>query len=258
MSRFIGAVALLLSSSAVSASVTIDNLSLGNTLVTEFYAASGNQRFDAVGNDNGAIPDIYTATSVLAVENADGTARTDGRAEARAEISDPRAGTVTFTSAIAAEIDGGAPAGTSLAALSGGSFLYQFTLTTAQRFDLSYSNAQAGSDNEGANAAIFSYTASQFFLAQGFAANAIGAANAFLPVGSYYVFLNQQLGGGAVRLDNGAGGGPLIGNGNSITNFAFTFTDAVPEPASWAMMLGGFGLLGAAARRNSAAHAALA
>jgi PEP-CTERM motif len=26
---------------------------------------------------------------------------------------------------------------------------------------------------------------------------------------------------------------------------------AVPEPASWAMMIGGFGLIGAAARRRS-------
>jgi hypothetical protein len=26
---------------------------------------------------------------------------------------------------------------------------------------------------------------------------------------------------------------------------------AIPEPATWAMMLGGFGLLGAAARRRS-------
>jgi Domain of unknown function (DUF4394)/PEP-CTERM motif len=35
----------------------------------------------------------------------------------------------------------------------------------------------------------------------------------------------------------------------------FALTAAVPEPASWAMMIGGFGLVGAASRRNRAAMA---
>lgn len=66
----------------------------------------------------------------------------------------------------------------------------------------------------------------------------------------------------------------LIGNGNNqftltgsgITNLAFTFdpgvttarqfrvegvSNAIPEPATWAMMLGGLGLAGAALRRRS-------
>ncbi len=37
-----------------------------------------------------------------------------------------------------------------------------------------------------------------------------------------------------------------------------TFAPTVPEPASWAMMIGGFGLLGAAARRSRRATAVLA
>jgi hypothetical protein len=37
-----------------------------------------------------------------------------------------------------------------------------------------------------------------------------------------------------------------------------TFAPTVPEPATWAMMLGGFGLLGAAARRSSRAKTVLA
>jgi hypothetical protein len=42
----------------------------------------------------------------------------------------------------------------------------------------------------------------------------------------------------------------------SSTNYAFEIDSvavAVPEPATWAMMLGGFGLLGAAARRRGSA-----
>lgn len=37
-----------------------------------------------------------------------------------------------------------------------------------------------------------------------------------------------------------------------------TFAPTVPEPATWAMMLGGFGLLGAAARRSSRSKSVLA
>lgn len=251
MTRFIVATALLLSSSALSASVTFEDASLGNTLVTEFYAVSGNQRFDAVESDADNVPRSFTATSVLTAENADGTARTDGRAEASADVNDPASGTIAFTSLITAGIDGSAPARTGLDALSGGSFFYRFSLTTAQRFDLSYANTQTGSDSGGANAAIFSYTTFQFLLAESFNANAVGIANAILPIGSYYLFLNNQLGNGSVRLDNGTGSAPLSGMGTSVTSFGFTFAEAVPEPDSWAMMLTGVGLVGAAMRRRA-------
>ncbi len=45
-------------------------------------------------------------------------------------------------------------------------------------------------------------------------------------------------------------------NGSAIGGQSFAPT--VPEPATWAMMLGGFGLLGAAARRSSRAKSVLA
>jgi hypothetical protein len=47
----------------------------------------------------------------------------------------------------------------------------------------------------------------------------------------------------------------------SSTQYAFeidTVAGAVPEPATWAMMIGGFGLLGAAARRRSTARTVIA
>ena len=47
----------------------------------------------------------------------------------------------------------------------------------------------------------------------------------------------------------------------SSTNYAFeidSVAGAVPEPATWAMMLGGFGLLGAAARRRGSAKMVIA
>ena len=43
--------------------------------------------------------------------------------------------------------------------------------------------------------------------------------------------------------------------GSKFTNYAFTGT-AVPEPAAWALMIAGFGLVGTALRRRSTAVAA--
>jgi hypothetical protein len=65
---------------------------------------------------------------------------------------------------------------------------------------------------------------------------------------------------GALQL--GAGFYTIVVNGTVVGAPArydgnITFA-AVPEPATWAMMVGGFGLLGAAARRSTRAKAVLA
>jgi hypothetical protein len=49
--------------------------------------------------------------------------------------------------------------------------------------------------------------------------------------------------------------GAEFGDSFSIDNFSFS-ANAVPEPASWAMLIAGFGLVGAAARRRRTAVAA--
>ena len=49
----------------------------------------------------------------------------------------------------------------------------------------------------------------------------------------------------------------LAGNPGALANFTasnFAFFNAVPEPASWAMMISGFGLVGAASRRRQRAN----
>lgn len=43
---------------------------------------------------------------------------------------------------------------------------------------------------------------------------------------------------------------PFNNNPREVSHLAFFGTLAVPEPSTWAMMIGGFGLLGAAARRR--------
>lgn len=57
------------------------------------------------------------------------------------------------------------------------------------------------------------------------------------------------------------GTGTFVGLGSTGSQFqinAFAPTPSVPEPATWAMMIGGFGLVGTAMRRRRATLAALA
>jgi hypothetical protein len=59
-------------------------------------------------------------------------------------------------------------------------------------------------------------------------------------------------------------GNPNIFSAGTLSNFAgsmngefdWTITNSVPEPAVWTMMIGGFGLAGAALRRRRAPAAA--
>lgn len=50
---------------------------------------------------------------------------------------------------------------------------------------------------------------------------------------------------------NISGGLPSIFNGSTTGDFSFSIKAVVPEPASWAMMIIGFGFIGAAARRRT-------
>lgn len=67
--------------------------------------------------------------------------------------------------------------------------------------------------------------------------------------GSTFSLRNFNLGGGTLSkvpyLGTGSGSGGTGGNGGGAGG-----NGAVPEPASWAMMVGGFGLMGAAMRRR--------
>lgn len=88
--------------------------------------------------------------------------------------------------------------------------------------------------------------------------------------GSQYTFLITGMGGDAAGrvaliLDDHYGGGHMYaaayGNPQAWDASFRTFVDqgsgetGVPEPASWALMLGGFGMIGAALRRRRGAHA---
>ena len=69
--------------------------------------------------------------------------------------------------------------------------------------------------------------------------------------------LNQPVGGGMqVNNDDGHMGRYANFNlafGSQANTFSLTY--AVPEPASWAMMIAGFGMIGAAQRRRARGRA---
>jgi hypothetical protein len=89
--------------------------------------------------------------------------------------------------------------------------------------------------------------------------------------GTYYLYSYSNVAGAAGSLDqnvgplttNTGGGGFIwsvqdIATGNVIdnasgdfgTDMVYSVGNAVPEPASWALMIGGFGMVGAALRRH--------
>jgi len=85
--------------------------------------------------------------------------------------------------------------------------------------------------------------------------------------GQYLIKLTLTGGGSVQQLVDGSAGAKFFGwNGGGVSSFTVTTADndfafgdfyyagtsAVPEPAGWAMLIGGFGLAGAAMRRRSA------
>jgi len=66
------------------------------------------------------------------------------------------------------------------------------------------------------------------------------SSNVFLTAGAHTLFIYQEENGGITALTAYLNGNPLSGSDIS----------SAPEPASWAMMVGGFGLIGGLMRRR--------
>jgi len=68
--------------------------------------------------------------------------------------------------------------------------------------------------------------------------------------GGNIAFLVEGAGLYAVDFDLFGGTGSFGGMDGGLTEFSVESAGGIPEPASWAMMIGGFGLAGAALRRR--------
>lgn len=73
------------------------------------------------------------------------------------------------------------------------------------------------------------------------------------PCGSYY--LNASFGGPPVEEFRGSITSVKIENGDTTGGLGIIYGSVVPEPATWALMLAGFGMVGFAMRRRRVAFA---
>lgn len=73
------------------------------------------------------------------------------------------------------------------------------------------------------------------------------------PCGSYY--LNASFGGPPVEEFSGSVTSVKIANGDTTGGLGIIYGSVVPEPATWALMLAGFGMVGFAMRRRRVAFA---
>ncbi|WP_310497034.1 PEPxxWA-CTERM sorting domain-containing protein [Sandarakinorhabdus sp.] len=135
-------------------------------------------------------------------------------------------------------------------------------LAQALREDVTFETGTGGNSTHNANGTDWYFNDSYSW---GFAPEGVGVFRTSCDASGVF---DSNTAGGAQRLcwHTGSGtlnGGWRLGNDtslNSASNFErlmFTNTGgAIPEPASWAMLMAGFGLVGAAMRRRKAALAA--
>jgi hypothetical protein len=159
-----------------------------------------------------------------------------------ASFSSPSSGSVNFYGETYAEGD----AYTSAAYTFGGynSFNYDFTNTSSAKFLLNYSlytdGPYVGTDSY---ASLYDYTTGSYVFSTDNYGNISGGLTASLIGGHDYGFTVEE------ALENSQYG---LGSsyGDLQDSFGFKITSCVPEPASWAMMIGGIGILGGAMRRQ--------
>lgn len=130
---------------------------------------------------------------------------------------------------------------------NGTNFFYTFTPSTNAILNL-ISNVSI----QGGNPFGF-----QGFVLRSNGASVLGQFNAINPTasGTASVALNRGI-AYTLSIENASnigGGLPSIFNGSTTGDFSFSIQSVVPEPASWAMMIIGFGFIGAAMRRRKQA-----
>jgi hypothetical protein len=127
------------------------------------------------------------------------------------------------------------------------------TLAEADYADVFFNTGQNSNVTHNANGAEW-YNADNF--SWGFAPGGQGVTKGECDVaeGVGRICLHTVGGAGGYRIDNNLG----LNGSNNFEKLVFAFngtSGAVPEPATWALMIGGFGMAGAALRRRRAVAA---
>lgn len=160
-------------------------------------------------------------------------------------------GSIRFQTETSATVNASAAAGANAQAYGQSSFFYyDFLIDAASDFTFDYDLFDTNGLNS-KNITLFDYTsgANVAAISQILATNSSGSLTASLSnLGKYRLSINSDYGsfGGLVTQ---TGVGAKSGSRDDIYHFSIVNT-AVPEPMTWALMIAGFGMTGAALRRR--------
>lgn len=132
-------------------------------------------------------------------------------------------------------------------------FEYVFTLTDANAFDLSYAYSSSNLGCCGNAISLQNRNTGQAVLLKTvYGADNMGALSAVLQAGSYALMVNKsEYYGYDAPAFNGSVGGTTISHEDRFTfSIQGLAVPGVPEPATWATMTAGFGLVGGTLRRR--------
>ena len=228
--------------SPAAAQVTSNQIGIG---VTVFSQVNGHNKFNEVqGINQSSVPSgVVDVTGQQSDATQAGSA--SGTAGITASFAGASSGTLLFGPFFATATLLPTASGTAFANTTAG-ISYSFTVDTPASFDLTYSASEVGS--------LFSYNALLQHLDGSFDVlfdleniTQSGSRSAALTPGKY---LFNASGNGTAFLDSP---GTLSGTSRGA-NFSFNIgaaSGAVPEPATWGMMILGFGAMGHAMRRRA-------
>ena len=211
-----------------SAAVIFQDASITSSSTTNAKNIRRNQEV-RVKSDETTVPD-----QLVAIANPSSTvagASSSGLVNGIATFSgDGSAGTFGVNYATSAATTA---ANATASAIGSYSYLYNFVLTSAAKFTGTYSVSNAGNTNPFASLTSIGGTN----LPTG-----AGSGSVILGAGTYALGIDS-----ATFSSNASGVSGLSSlSGNDFYSFSIS---AVPEPAAWAMMIVGFGLVGASMRR---------
>jgi hypothetical protein len=178
--------------------------------------------------------------------------------ETIATFNNAASGAVTFTGATTATVTSN-PSGYAGAYNNGSQFDYQFSVNQTSNFSLSFATAATNGSPYGYYVELYGYSPDNSIyygtpIAYYTGENTSGANNVSILPGNYYFYIYEYYYNDYITQS-----GPGSASASTAGDFNFAITTAVPEPATWAMMLLGFVGLGLAAlRRTKKNGAALA
>jgi hypothetical protein len=141
-------------------------------------------------------------------------------------------------------------------ATTGATFIFGFSVDAASSFALAYEVSAFGITSAFTPLAQVAYlqdalTSDFLFYTDELVDGSFGTTTASLAPGSYQLTISDFY----LNSIEAFAGDSRSSSLSSRYSFAITSTSAVPEPATWAMMIGGFGIIGVALRsRRKASH----